>query len=354
VKKLALLLIRKHLLSSGLSPRVNDIACEECIFAVTELKSLLQDPSIQGQVKSFLTGVCAKMGSMRDECTQLLDQYLPLVFTEIEALLDNPRAVCTDAGMCSGASSSPEPSRVAMLVTRVLTRMFPRHQGNQQHLPGAQQRLMSVHTDNAAELPALELMLLKSRTKGLFSVGCTICESSVRKLKQFLMNDQSGQDEVINAIKKLCDKMPAEITPQCIDFLNIYGRAALIVTIDQMDPRKVCIAMKMCDARESKRLAKLWKSTPQYRGAVECEACHIFVNIVQRELQEASVQAEITQLVKRLCTLGPDAYESECSDAVDQFLPALLANVGRLTPDVVCPAVDMCPPSADANGVVEI
>lgn len=53
---------------------------------------------------------------------------------------------------------------------------------------------MSVHSEaRNYELRSLELMLLKSRTKGQFSVGCTMCEVTMRKLKEFLMNDESAQ-----------------------------------------------------------------------------------------------------------------------------------------------------------------
>jgi len=203
---------------------------------------------------------------------------------------------------------------------------------------------MSVHSRRTAvEIPTLELMLLKSRTKGQFSVGCTMCEVTMRKIKEFLMDDTSGQETVIDTVKKLCNKMPEEVKVQCIDFLDVYGKASLIVMIDQMDPQKICRDLGACDSRESKRLQRLWQMNSEARGQVECEACRIFVTIVRTELQNPQVQAEVTQLVKRMCTMAPAAYVDDCTNAVDDFIPALLVNLGQLTPDNVCPAIDMCP-----------
>jgi len=203
---------------------------------------------------------------------------------------------------------------------------------------------MSVHSEATGfELRTLELMLLKSRTKGQFSVGCTMCEVTMRKLKEFLMNDDSAQVEAINTVKKLCNKMPEEVKVQCIDFLDVYGKASLIVMIDQMDPQKICRRLGACDSRESKRLQRMWKMSPEARGEVECEACRVFFNILHMELQDPQVQTEVTQLAKRMCRMAPAAYVTECNEAVDAFIPAMLANLGQLTGDTVCPAINMCP-----------
>jgi len=333
--------------SSAVGVRNNDMVCEECIFAMTELKSLLQDKGIQDQVKLFLRGICGKLGSMAQECDTMLDQFLPVVFQEINALLDNPRQVCTDAGLCQGEAGS--------LIASLMIRLA-RARGYQPHAQARER--MSVHTahtvESGVELPTLELMLLKSRTaKGAFSAGCTICETMMRKVKAFLMNDSPGQVAVIATVKKLCDKMPTEVKVQCVDFLNIYGQAALIVMIDQMSPHKICQKLGSCDARESKKLQKLWKMNGDYQNDVECEACYIVMAILQRELQEPEMQTEITNIVKRLCTHVPSAYVTECNDAVDQFLPALLSNLSRLGPTQVCPAISMCPATAAANNNVQ-
>jgi hypothetical protein len=340
-KKLVLLLIRKHLVeavpTSVRHRPNNDIVCEECIFAVTELKSLLQDRGIQDQVKQFLESLCHKLSSMQQECTQILDEYLPLVFSELMALLENPRAVCTDAGLCTGRNAAHGSTFVTLIRRLTILRNSYRPHRNHER--------MSVHTaeSNGIELPTLELLLRKTRTKGMYSVGCTMCEVTMRKIKEFLMNDESAQINVINKVKGLCNKMPEEVKVQCIDFLDVYGKASLIVMIDQMDPQKICRDLGACDSRESKRLQRLWKMNARERGDVECEACRIFVNVVRVELQDPQVQTEITQLFKRLCAMAPAAYVQECNDAVDAFVPALIANVGQLTPDTVCPAVDMCP-----------
>ena len=54
-------------------------------------------------MKELLESTCASLGSYANECRQLVDQYFPLVWDELEALLADSRGLCNALGMCQGS-----------------------------------------------------------------------------------------------------------------------------------------------------------------------------------------------------------------------------------------------------------
>jgi len=55
-------------------------------------------------VKTTLEGYCSSLGSLKDECVTLIDQYLPMVWNLLESYVDNPNQTCTQMKLCSSAS----------------------------------------------------------------------------------------------------------------------------------------------------------------------------------------------------------------------------------------------------------
>ncbi|VDK42570.1 unnamed protein product [Anisakis simplex] len=79
----------------------NDLICEECEFAATELKTLVDKKETADKVKKFLSeNVCYYLKKYQGSCDLMLDQFIPELFEELSKLLSNPKQFCAEIGLC--------------------------------------------------------------------------------------------------------------------------------------------------------------------------------------------------------------------------------------------------------------
>lgn len=305
--------------------RRNDIICDECQFAITTLKSYLTTQTIKDKVKAYLYGLCTKLGSAQQECENLMDQYLPLLFQELEALLNDPHGVCSEAGLCSNSFSDA-----------ILVRGAPTFRA---HKIG---KIALMKAMSTRKLELFRTVLSKLRTRSGINVGCTVCEASFRTVVRMLESDKKALNSTVEVVKKICDLFPDEIKPQCDDFLDQYGISSLIVAIDQIDPEKICVDLTACKANDVLMLRRI---TGRVKQDVECESCQAFFQAVEYELKDPGTIEELKSLVKRVCSLIPPRFlpESECDSYADELTVTVVSLLNSMSADTICKGISMCP-----------
>lgn len=82
---------------------VNDL-CDTCKIVVLEAHQMVTNPKTQQQIEAFLEGLCSSFGTAKDECTALLEEYLPMLLDIAAEYLD-PVQLCTQLGYCKAASA---------------------------------------------------------------------------------------------------------------------------------------------------------------------------------------------------------------------------------------------------------
>jgi hypothetical protein len=90
----------------------NDMLCDECQFAVNELKQLMAEGETKEEAMNALDSVCQAVfsGDSARKCVSIVNQYFPLVWDELRALIDDSHAICVDLDLCSsitGAKKRP-------------------------------------------------------------------------------------------------------------------------------------------------------------------------------------------------------------------------------------------------------
>eukprot|EP00245_Coleochaete_scutata_P003397 TRINITY_DN15020_c0_g1_i1.p1 TRINITY_DN15020_c0_g1~~TRINITY_DN15020_c0_g1_i1.p1 ORF type:complete len:397 (-),score=66.72 TRINITY_DN15020_c0_g1_i1:651-1841(-) len=73
--------------------------CGTCHFLVMEAKMELHKPENQQKVLNFMEATCQKLRGHEDECVDMVKQYGPLVFVNIDNILD-ARVLCNQIGAC--------------------------------------------------------------------------------------------------------------------------------------------------------------------------------------------------------------------------------------------------------------
>jgi len=83
--------------------QMNDLICDECKLAASELKKIVDDKEKQAEIRTFIsTRVCKNMGSLQGMCDMFAEQFLPEVFEELDAILKDAKQACADVGFCQG------------------------------------------------------------------------------------------------------------------------------------------------------------------------------------------------------------------------------------------------------------
>ncbi|KJH49861.1 surfactant protein B [Dictyocaulus viviparus] len=85
---------------------MNDFVCDECQFAARELKIIVEDKNKQKEIRDFLSrNLCLYLKRYQGMCDELIEQFLPEVFQELDSLLKDPRQACSDVGFCPHLSA---------------------------------------------------------------------------------------------------------------------------------------------------------------------------------------------------------------------------------------------------------
>uniref|UniRef100_A0A0N5APH4 Saposin B-type domain-containing protein n=1 Tax=Syphacia muris TaxID=451379 RepID=A0A0N5APH4_9BILA len=72
----------------------NSLLCEECEFAVDELKRVVDEKKSQQKVKQFLSEeICSRLGKYQGSCDVMLNEFLPTIFEELDKMLSDGKEV---------------------------------------------------------------------------------------------------------------------------------------------------------------------------------------------------------------------------------------------------------------------
>jgi saposin len=328
-KRVALLLGYK-LLEMIRPGRSNDVICDECIFAVSELKSLIQSKSIQDELKGELHRLCRSAGQYESECDALVDQYFELLIQEAVNFLSNGRAVCVDIGMCNSQRSVG--SRVSM--SRIRPAVHTRS--------GRVQLLHRQFTSlNTPKLELFQATFKRIQTRQGINAGCLVCRAAYKEAIDVLSQERVATMVTTDLTKFACGLLPSSMKTDCTDFMNIYSRAFLQMILTEYTPPQFCSAIHMCKPEDGLKIDQL---SPSEKSATTCEACQVLSQYLSFEFQQPDFQQEIVNTLKRACTIFPGDYVNQCENSLVNYVPTTLAFFADfLGRNVVCATLGMCP-----------
>jgi saposin len=326
-KRMALLLGYK-LLEIVHPGRSNDVVCDECIFAVSELRSLIQSKSIQDDIKQELHRICRSAGQYESECDALVDQYFDLLIQEAVQFLNNGRAVCADIGMCN--SRTPAGSRTSIPLTRVRPA-----QSRSGRLQLYRQSL------NTPALEAAAMAFSKIQTRNGINAECLVCRAAFSEFITMMSQERVATMVTTDLTKFVCGIVPPTMKTSCSDFMTIYSRAFLQLILTEYTPPQFCSAIHMCKPEDVRKIDQL---SPAEQSAAACDACQVLSQYLSFEFQQPDFQQEIVSTLKRVCTILPGDYALQCENSLVNYVPATLAFLADfLGRNVACATIGVCP-----------
>lgn len=232
------------------------------------------------------------------KCDQLVDQYADYIVDSIVNGL-SPKEVCHGIGLCASHSQVDEPK---IVVTEHLMQRF-------------------------SDTPQ-----------------CVLCELVATKLEAQL-KDNKTQDEIENAVRKVCRSLPAKFDAKCKKFVEDYADL-IIGLLATVPPKELCGELNFC--RDNLR-----KDTSQ-RDIMECGVCYSAVDALATVLEKHGPKDKEI-VVETTCHLLPAKYYDQCHELMNIYGISLTNLIKRNEKrSEICVKIGKCYQDGDNSMFVEI
>ncbi|XP_035211397.1 prosaposin-like isoform X2 [Stegodyphus dumicola] len=254
----------------GVSEEVKDLECDVCKDVISSFKQKLQQPGSKTMVLTFLEEGCARLpSSLAEECKTFVDENIDTVMNIIIQELD-PDLVCGMLKICPGSLKKEKPTKFKNL-------------------------------------------------------ECDLCKEVIEKVED-LIKDKKTEEEIKNALDKVCSYLPSSIATKCENFVNQYTDLLITLLTQEVDPEIICAALNVCPAKD-----------------VECQGCQYVLHFVQEQLMNSETQEEIKNVLKKMCDALPEKLSANCEAFVEEYGDALLVLIAQeIDPSTLCYEVKLC------------
>lgn len=312
-----LFLLFKRVFVNTQKAGVGDLVCEECTFVVAEVKNVLDDKSTQDQVTSYLRSLCKRLSSLESECDALVEQYVPILFQELDNYLKDPKQACEQLGLCHTKQ---------FLVDGL--RMFRAEKVHARH--GHNRR-------RTGQLEMTKTAFSRLQTSKGFGASCLMCETSVNALLVVLKDTNQTMGSMAKGLQKqVCRMFPHSQQEACNDFLGTYLKPILVLVLNQASGKEICGALHVCSDYERRSWAE---ASPVDRMTATCEACEVVTEFLKYELRQPSLQKELVGNLEKVCMMMPE--KDLCTQEIEQFFPIVIGIlVERM--DGACSSLRVC------------
>lgn len=236
---------------------------------------------------------------LKQKCDQLVDQYSDYIVDAIVKGL-SPKEVCHGIGLC--ASPHPQEDDTKIIVTDQLMERY-------------------------SETPQ-----------------CVLCELIATKLEAQLKNNKT-QDEIENAVRKVCRSLPAKFNVKCKKFIEDYADL-IIGLVATVPPKELCGELNFCRNN--------FRQDTSRQDVLECGVCYSAVDALATVLEKhGSKEKEI--VVETTCHLLPAKYYEQCHQLMNIYGISLVNLIKREEKrSDICVKIGKCYQDGDNSMFVEI
>ena len=265
----------------------SDSSCEMCEFVMSEVFSVLKDPSDQEMVKNVLESICYRLpNSIERGCEDFVDKYTSVVIDFLVSGL-SPDEVCSALQLCSTS------------VTRLVT-------------------------------PAP----VKADT------SCVLCEYVITTVDSML-EDKANQDQIKAALEAVCSVLPSSVEKQCDEFVDQYTALIIDMLTKDVSPEMVCANLGLCKQVSNVVLHEVQMVREETRPY--CALCEMVVADLDSMLQDKKNEAEIEQALSVVCSSLSAPVHKQCEKLVAKYTEKIIDMfVKEYSPKMICTELAMC------------
>ncbi|XP_016380194.1 prosaposin-like isoform X1 [Sinocyclocheilus rhinocerous] len=272
--------------------------CQDCVMFISDTQEEAKANS------SFINALLARVESqcellgpgMSDMCKEYISQYGPLVFQQLMSMEQQAKDICSRAGFCPPQNKSVRMEKLMPAKSIPAVKMFP-----------AAKLETPVKTK-----PAKNLVQIRD------SPQCAICEFVMKEVEEMIQHHTS-EEEIVQAVEKVCNILPSTLAAQCKDLIETYGQAIIELLMQEADPKTICSFLALCNGVSHVSVM----DKQRYEAGGFCDVCKMAVRYVDGILEQNATQAEIEDAVMKVCNFLPDAVRDEVGHAYSKQTPIL-------------------------------
>jgi len=216
---------------------------------------------------------------------------MPQIWSRFIEVLD-PKTLCTDLGLCNATTTITAP-KLTMAST------------------------------------------VKPRVKA--SVQCVLCEFVISKLDSMLA-DNATEQEIEQAVEKVCNLLPSTISSECDSLVEQYGPAIIKLLASEAAPATICGFLGLCGSGDAQYKMPLTKV-----GDENCMMCELAMSYVKSMLSKNATEQQVEQTLEKVCNYLSGDMAQQCNTMVEQYTPQILKMLaGDLVPKAICTKLGLC------------
>ncbi|GAA6094238.1 prosaposin isoform X3 [Tachysurus ichikawai] len=293
--------------------------CDDCVKFITDTQTAAKkNATFINAMIAQIESQCDLLGpGIADMCRQYVSQYAPLIFQQLMSM--QPKDICCRAGFCDSTPESVPMLNLVPAKSIAATKTFP-----------ATKLVKPSYIKPA-----------KKMVRARDSPQCAVCEFVMKEIES-LIQDQTTEDEVVQAVEKVCSILPSTLSAQCKDLIDTYGQAIIELLIQEADPKTICSLLGLC--RDASRTFVPVMVKAEFVAGGFCDVCKMAVRYVDGILEQNATEAQIEEAVKKVCNFLPDEYKTQCDQLIEQYEPLIVQlMLQALDPEFVCMKLGACP-----------
>ncbi|XP_046741352.1 prosaposin isoform X2 [Diprion similis] len=354
----------RPLSSVGMVDVSDELPCKLCEQLVAHLRDLLVANTTELEFQKVLEGLCKQTKSFSFECTAIVDEYYPQIYSYLTNELDGT-SICQIIGVCPSPDKSVYNGPIWPLLPEKPAAIGVRIMNEKKHNLGENGGGIRKHNlgengsglrkqEPKSEAEEMQLPLERMQVSSLaFPVAgggnaqtCALCEYVLHYLQQVITNPTT-EEEVKEEIGKVCRKLPKTVQGNCNQFIDVYGDAIVAILAHEIDPSMLCPTLHLCPTEE---LINAWDSIPKDMVIVSevedkpsCPLCLLAITQLYKVVQNNRTEASIEAALDKLCIHLPKNLKGECLELVKVYSKELVdLLIADLTPQEVCVYIKLC------------
>lgn len=312
-------------------------SCILCESVMSELQSLDRNKKFQDKIIALVkTKLCANLGSMESSCNEACDMYAAELFELIASELD-PKTRCKSLGFCLSGSTNTEVQHLPMVDIQPPSNVI--------HMKTvAKDPPTTVATDGVKDHPY-----------------CVMCEFVMRELRQ-MIGKNATEEEIMQALEKVCDYMPESLTKSCHSFVEMYGPAIIKMIIEELDPEEICTEIGLCGQVAHKPTstpthAPVERTTtnphptkPSLESDQTCAVCETIIQYLEALVEQNATTREIEQILEKICNFLPQSMTKQCEDVIEKYGDLVVHFITSMaSPKEICTLMGICDGKGKGN-----
>jgi len=358
----------------------SDSSCEMCEFVMSEVFSVLKDPSDQEMVKNVLESICYRLpSSIERGCEDFVEKYTSVVIDFIVSGL-SPDEVCSALQLCSSSMTAvvtpaPVKDTSCVLCEYVITTVdsMLEDKANQDQIKAALETVCSVlpssvekqcddfvdqytaiiidmlTKDVSPEMVCANLGLCKQVSNVVIHEVkiiqeetrpyCSLCEMVVVDLDSMLQ-DKKNEAEIEQALSVVCSSLSAPIHKQCEKLVAKYTEKIIDMFVKDYSPKMICTELSMCVNNEinTNSIEEIVAPEVSVKENVGCAMCEFAMTIINQHLTDNTTIDQVERIVQFMCSYLPGTIADRCEEFVDEYGQKVIDAIvhDELKPTAVC------------------